>query len=388
MAGGLAGRGTSLYKAWFAENERRGRYVQKDVVSRELLYHEDLEVGRPYLSAAQTVTAEDIIAFGCAYDPQPMHVDAEAAKATIVGGLCASGYHICVIMMRLVCDAVLNRVASLGSPGVDEVKWLKPLQPGASVHCSYRIEEKRVLKSRPDVGASKVLVELLDANDAVIATWVTNQFTRLRAPNHAARLSPSQRQDQRRVQAEAQREAKAPLNLWQGTPPGPLASKPDLFFEDREVGEIFDLGRHDFSKDSIIAFARSWDPQPFHLDEAAAKASLFGALAASGWHTAALYIRNLVAARQRASAAARAEGIALASYGPSPGFKNLSWPRPVLVGDTVEYRARLAAKIDLKSRPNRGLLILTSQGRNQKGEIVFGITSQILCERRQPYRAQ
>ena len=178
------------------------------------------------------------------------------------------------------------------------------------------------------------------------------------------------------------------MDLWEGTPPGPLSCKPDLFFEDREVGEIFDLGRHDFSKDSIIAFARAWDPQPFHLDEAAAKASLFGALAASGWHTAALYIRSLVAARQRASGAARAEGIALAAYGPSPGFKNLSWPRPVLVGDTVEYRACLAAKIDLKSRPNRGLLILNSQGRNQKGEIVFGITSQILCERRQPYRTQ
>jgi acyl dehydratase len=156
--------------------------VQKDIVSRELLYHEDLEVDRPYLSAAKTVTAEEIIAFGRAYDPQPMHVDAEAAKATIVGGLCASGYHICVIMMRLLCDAVLNRVASLGSPGVDEVKWLKPLKPGDSVRCSYRIQEKRVLRSRPDVGASKVLVELLAADHAVIANWVTNQFTRLRCP--------------------------------------------------------------------------------------------------------------------------------------------------------------------------------------------------------------
>jgi acyl dehydratase len=260
------------------------------------------------------------------------------------------------------------------------VKWLKPLKPGDSVRCSYRIQEKRVLRSRPDVGASKVRVELLAADDAVIANWVTNQFTRLRLPGRAGEQSAGQRQ--------AERQTKPQMNLWQGTPPGPLDSKPDLFFEDRQVGEIFDLGRHHFSKDGIIAFARAWDPQPFHLDEAAAKASLFGALAASGWHTAALYIRSLVAARQRASAAARAEGVALATYGPSPGFKNLSWPRPVLVGDTVEYRARLADKIDLKSRPDRGLLILNSQGRNQKGEIVFGITSQILCERRQPYRAQ
>ena len=211
------------------------------------------------------------------------------------------------------------------------MKWLKPLKPGDSVRCSYRIQEKRVLKSRPDVGASKVLVELLAADDGVIANWVTNQFTRLRSPISTDEQDPSAREAQR----EAQREAKTQSDLWEGTPPGPLSCKPDLFFEDREVGEIFDLGRHDFSKDNIIAFARAWDPQPFHLDEAAAKASLFGALAASGWHTAALYIRSLVAARQRASGAARAEGIALAAYGPSPGFKNLSWPRPVLVGDTV-----------------------------------------------------
>jgi acyl dehydratase len=340
--------------------------------SAGLLYHEDLQIGRPYISASKSVTPEEIIAFGRAWDPQPMHVDAEAAKATIAGGLCASGYHICVIMMRLVCDAVLNRVASLGSPGVDEVKWLKPLKPGDVVRCSYRIEEKRVLRSRPDVGASKVLVELIDAKDAVVANWVTNQFTRMRTPAGTD------------AQPAPPRAPQAALDLWRNTPAGPLASKPDLFFEDREVGEIFDLGQHEFSKDNIVAFAQAWDPQPFHLDETAAKASLFGALAASGWHTAALYIRSLVRTRQAASAAARVQGVALATYGPSPGFKNLSWPRPVLAGDKVQYRARLADKINLKSRPDRGLLILNSQGRNQKGEIVFGITSQILCERRQP----
>jgi acyl dehydratase len=350
--------------------------VQDKIATGGLLHHEDLEVGRPYLSAAKTVTAQEIIDFGRAWDPQPMHVDCQAAKRTIAGGLCASGYHICVIMMRLVCEAVLNRVASLGSPGIDEVKWLKPVRPGDVVTCSYRIMEQRVLKSRPDVGASRVLAELIDANHEVIATWITNQFTRLRTPATAS------------AQAARRPAREAALNLWQAGPPGPLSSKPDLFFEDREIGETFDLGSHSFSKEAIIAFARAWDPQPFHLDESAAKASLFGALAASGWHTAACYIRSLVAARQRASAAAAAQGVALAAYGPSPGFKNLGWPRPVFAGDTVEYRARLVDKIDLKSRPNRGLLILNSQGRNQRGEMVFAITSQILCERRQPYRAR
>jgi acyl dehydratase len=348
--------------------------VQDNIPTGGLLHHEDLEVGRPYVSASKTVTAEEIIAFARAYDPQPMHLDEAAAKQTTVGGLCASGYHTCVIMMRLVCDAVLNRVASLGSPGIDEVKWLKPVKPGDVVHCSYKILEKRVLSSRPEVGVAKVLVELIDAKNEVVANWITNQFTRMRRPAAAP------------GQSAAKALRPATLNLWQAASPGPLPAKPDLFFDDREIGETFDLGRHRFSKDNIIAFARAYDPQPFHLDETAAKASLFGALAASGWHTAACYIRSLVGARQAASAAAAAQGIKLAAYGPSPGFKALSWPRPVFVDDSVEYRARLADKIDLKSRPNRGLLILNSQGRNQMGELVFAITSQILCERRVPYR--
>ncbi len=147
-----------------------------------------------------------------------------------------------------------------------------------------------------------------------------------------------------------------------------------------------ELASHTFGKDEIIAFAREYDPQPFHLDEAAGKASLFGGLSASGWHTAAIFIRGVVAARKEANDAARARGERIAVYGPSPGFRNLFWTKPVFVGDTISFRSRLSEKVDLKSRPDRGLLMSEVQGRNQKGEIVFGITSQILAERRTPYR--
>ena len=162
--------------------------------------------------------------------------------------------------------------------------------------------------------------------------------------------------------------------------------RPDLFFEDRQIGELTDLGTHTFDRDDIIAFAREFDPQPFHLDEAAAKASLFGALCASGWHTAAHAIRGNITSRLKGNEQARAQGVRLAAYGPSPGFRNFSWFKPVYVGDTLEYRRRLAQKIDLKSRPDRGIVATDIQARNQKGEIVFAVTSQILVERREPFR--
>jgi acyl dehydratase len=344
--------------------------VHDDRAGGGILYHEDIEVGTPLMLGGTTVTKDAIIAFAQAYDPQPIHLDEEAAKTSIVGGLCASGYHTCAIMMRMVVDGILGRAASLGSPGVDEVRWVKPVRPGEAVRTRFTPLEKRVLGSRPDVGITKVLVELIDSRDQVLANWLTNQLTRLRTPGQAP------------VQSSAVKAARNPIaGLWDDA--AVVAQPyPDLPFEDRQIGETTDVGSHTFSRDDIVGFASQFDPQPFHLDEAAAKASLFGGLCASGWQTAAFLIRGIITTRQQASAAARAQGIELATYGPSPGFRNLRWLKPVFVGDTIAYRTRVSDKVDLKSRPGRGLLVSEAQGRNQHGEIVFTITTQMLVERR------
>ena len=160
------------------------------------------------------------------------------------------------------------------------------------------------------------------------------------------------------------------------------------YLEDFAVGQIFSSGRLRVTQEQIKAFAAEFDPQPFHLDEAAAKASLFGALCASGWHTVLFAVRGHILARLEGNRQARAQGIKLAAYGPSPGFRSLSWYKPVYVGDTLDYRGQLAAKIDLKSRPDRGLLATEIEARNQRGESVLRLTSQILAERRKPYRSE
>jgi acyl dehydratase len=338
------------------------------------LHHEDIEVGKTIACGSKQLTKEEIIAFGRAFDPQPMHVDEQAAKATLVGGLCASGWHTCALMMRILCDGLINRMAGLGSPGVDEVRWRKPVRPGVTLSVGYTAQEKRILASRPDVGLSKVLVELTDEEGEVLCLWRTNQLTRVRHPSPASGAVGGSR-----------KEKAAMPSLWDGPAPD-SQPKADGFFEDRVIGEITDLGQHTFTREGIIAFAREFDPQPFHLDEEAAKASLFGGLCASGWHTAAHFIRGVVTTRFAANAAVRAEGRRLPAYGPSPGYRDLRWFKPVFVGDTIRYRARLAEKIDLKSRPERGLLASLVQGCNQKGEIVFAVMSQILAERREPHK--
>jgi len=346
--------------------------VQQKVPDGDKLHHEDLAVGKPYVFGRKVVTKEEIIAFGRAFDPQPMHTDEEAARASPVGGLCASGWHTCAMMMRMLVDGLVGQLASLGSPGVDEVRWTRPVRPGDVLSARYTVQEKRVLASRPDVGICKVLVEAVDADGEVPATWLTNQLTRVRHPEPAP------------AAAQAAKREKPPMHdLWDAPADGSID---DGFFEDRVIGETSDLGSHTFTREEMVAFARAYDPQSFHLDEEAAKASLFGGLCASGWHTAAHLIRAIIVTRAAADTGAPAKGGRRAVYGPSPGFRDLRWLKPVHVGDTISYRGRLIEKIDLKSRPNRGLLASAMQGRNQRGEIVFAVTSLVLADRREPLR--
>ena len=98
------------------------------------------------------VTREEIIAFAGEFDPQPMHLDEEAASKSMLKGLSGSGWHLCSLMMRMLCDAFIDRTASLGSPGVNEVRWLAPLRPGDELTLDVDVIEARVSRSRPETG--------------------------------------------------------------------------------------------------------------------------------------------------------------------------------------------------------------------------------------------
>ena len=114
-------------------------------------YWEDLAAGETVEIGSHTITAEEIVAFARQFDPQPFHIDAEKAKDSIYGGLIASGWHTCSIAMRLMCDSYVNQAASMGSPGLEEVRWLKPVRPGDTLRATRTIEESRPT-SKPDRG--------------------------------------------------------------------------------------------------------------------------------------------------------------------------------------------------------------------------------------------
>jgi len=155
------------------------------------------------------------------------------------------------------------------------------------------------------------------------------------------------------------------------------------FFEDHIVGTRVEIGRHTFTADEIKAFARQFDPQPFHLDEAAAARSHFGGLIASGWHTAAVCLRLLVEERHRRQAELRGRGEAVAKTGPSPGLRNLQWPRPVYAGDTIAYAHEVVELRPLVDRGDVGLRVARNTGTKQHGSLVYSVLTSTFIERRE-----
>jgi acyl dehydratase len=154
------------------------------------------------------------------------------------------------------------------------------------------------------------------------------------------------------------------------------------FFDDVRLGDLREFGKHTFTAEEIKRFAQSFDPQPFHLDEEAAKRSHFGGLCASGWHSTAVCMRLIVDANKRLAADMIARGERLAKIGPSPGFKNLKWLKPIYAGDTVAFASEVIELRPSASRPQWGLMRMRTIGTNQKGERVYEIENAAFIERR------
>jgi len=149
-------------------------------------YFEDFQVGDVAEYGDKLVTADEIKEFAAEFDPQPMHLDEEAARHTIVGGLCASGWHTCAMMMRIVADGFVLNSSSMGAPGVEEIRWLAPVRPGDRLRVRSEVLETREPRSRPDFGFVRIKLDVLTDKDACVMTSTSTMMFARRTPRHAA----------------------------------------------------------------------------------------------------------------------------------------------------------------------------------------------------------
>lgn len=150
-----------------------------------------------------------------------------------------------------------------------------------------------------------------------------------------------------------------------------------MWFEDTVIGARRVLGSHTFTEDEIIAFAEKYDPQPFHIDPQAAKASIYGGLIASGWHTMAVWSAVAIASRKDAprqtDGGGRNKG---GQSGVSPGVSDIKWIKPVRPGTTLTFTSETSGTVDLKSRPELGLVLSHNEARDPDGELYMSFTGK------------
>jgi acyl dehydratase len=333
------------------------------------LHFEDFRPGTAEVPGSIAVTRDEIVAFAREFDAQPFHTDEDAAKKSFAGGLIASGWQSCGFLMRLIADGFINDSSSMGAPGVEELKWLKPVRPGDTLRARRTVLETKTSRSRPEMGLVRFHHELLNQNgDVVLSQRNWSMLGRRGAePRATAELErgPASAGDARLAPAAA-----------------PDEVEPAPFFEEVPVGETVVLGSYAFTADKIIAFARRYDPQPFHVDPEAARDSFYGGLIASGWHTGSAWMSRLVERRTRQREAALARGERPVNFGPSPGFRDLKWLKPVHADDTLTFRTTVVDKRVSASRPDWGLVLSQGTGHNRAGELVYTFNGAGFVERR------
>ncbi len=141
-------------------------------------YYEDFEIGDIIPVGYKTVSREEVIRFATEFDPQPFHLDDEAAAKSLFGKLSASGWHTASMFMRMYVDAILSHAETLGAPGVEKLQWLKPVHPEDTLTGKYYILDKRVSKSRPDVGILYGKAEMTNQKNEIVMTFEGSGFIR------------------------------------------------------------------------------------------------------------------------------------------------------------------------------------------------------------------
>jgi acyl dehydratase len=328
------------------------------------IFFEDFTPGEVVPYGGLTVERDAMLAYAREFDAQPMHLSDESAKGSMAGELIASGWYTAALNMRMMADGFILDSTSLGSPGVSELKWLRPVKAGDRLSAFRHVDGRWVSRSKPDRGFVQLRLDVRNQRGEPVLEQKNISMFGLRGGPAVPVTEPM-------------REEEPVLPIFRDITPDTIA-----FYEDLAVGDRIDLGTLHFSEADIIRFARDFDPQYFHVDPEEAKRSIFGGLIASGWHTAAGWMGQMVRHRTAAAAAALARGERPARLGPSPGFRHLRWIKPVHAGDTIRYTSSIYEKRLSASRPEWGIVRHYNTGVNQKGETVFSFIGSVFWERR------
>ncbi|MGO8737755.1 MaoC/PaaZ C-terminal domain-containing protein [Rhodoblastus sp.] len=317
---------------------------------------EDFQVGEAREYGDYAIDEAELLAFAAAYDPQPFHLDAESAKDSILGGLSASGWQVCSALTRMMIDDWLGASSVLAGLGIEDNRWLAPVRAGDRLTARTITVAKSDARSRPDAGIVAFATSLRDRRGQEVMTQTASMLfgrrERRQVANAAAVTAPR----------------RAPAPPLPERIDDPAGAMPDDFARAR-VGAFAELGETLFTAELIRDYALKYDPAPFHIDEAAGRAHVLGAMSAAGLHTASCWMSHFVATRQR---------LGLLQSRASPGFRDMLWRKPVLAGDRISFSTQVIAKRET-SKAGLGLITARNLGVNQRGDVALEFYASIFA---------
>ncbi|MCB1549332.1 MAG: hypothetical protein KDJ41_16100 [Hyphomicrobiaceae bacterium] len=319
---------------------------------------EDFVNGQVFQLGTRRVSREAIKEYAREFDPQPFHMDEQAAATTLLKGLAASGWHTASLLMRLFSDGVLAHTRYAGLLGVEEIRWLLPVRPddvltGRAICLGPRME----MLGR-DHGVIDMRCEAFNGAGQRLLWW----------HGHAA--------FHRRHGSDPQIAAWTEPDIGRRVARNPVRHGVK-YFEDVEIGDEIALGTGRFGDDEIAYFHREFDPYHSHPVVAAGRSEC-----ASGWHVASMWMQKLTQYYAEETARLKANGRPVPALGPSPGIRRLFWHRPVCLGDSIAFTTWAERKLELPAPTGWGLLVGGAEARNQRGEIVMSFAAHLLLERR------
>ena len=326
-------------------------------------FWDDIQTGGQLDLGSVAVSQDDIVRFASEFDAQPFHTDEEAARTTLLGGLSASGWHTCTLIMRLLEETIARHSGVLETAGLEEIIWLRPVRPDDVLTATVRWSRESACSCGSGARVREADIEVRNQRGEVAMQW---QMNCLIAPNTEPRRQISQDCPMRKGRAARVLRR-----------PGDHAIK---YFEDVVPGDEIALGEYAFTIDKIAAFSARYAAESAR-DRNVHPCAADGAVTAPVWHVTAVWMHCIVRYYDQQAARLRRQAKPVPLLGPAVGVKHLRWHAPVVMGEAITFRAWAERKIEI-SRGNWGLLVVGAVGENRRGDTVVSFYPQMLLERR------
>ncbi|WP_321800234.1 MaoC/PaaZ C-terminal domain-containing protein [Burkholderia sp. BCC1988] len=317
-----------------------------------------------------SIELEDIVQFAREYDPQPMHVDPEAAKGSLVGGLIASGLHTSSLAARLIADSLPLGSTPVAIQNVDMVKWVRPVRAGDRLQL-----RQTILQSRKSQTSNAEIVQykfdVLNGQDEEVmnqTAWIAFGPRADDLQQYMERGGDALAGSREEADGSSQRD-QGSRHLDRG------------YFDEVVVGESAILGHHQFSAEEIERFTRTYDSLSCHWQHDESLLSQHSdSRIAPGWLVTSVWMKLYVTERNKTVHATASECGHKPRYGLSPGIWDMKWLAPVYAGDVLTYSARVSKTRLVNSKPGWGLVFYENDAVNQRGERVFECKTAIFWE--------